>query len=133
MLRAHCHTARRPNSHALCSVPRVGPHPTREIDHGKRIKGLGAAVALAMTAPLVLGGGSAAPAAATITTTTATPSACGRLASAAHLDAVDYADRLVRAWGRGDRSAAGCYGTAATVRSLFGQATPGGVHWRRIS
>lgn len=86
-----------------------------------------------MTAPLVLGGGSAAPAAATITTTTATPSACGRLASAARLDAVDYADRLVRAWGRGDRSAAGCYGTAATVRSLFGQATPGGVHWRRIS
>jgi hypothetical protein len=96
----------------------------------RRIKGLGAAAVLAVTAPLVLGGGSVAPASATITTT---PSACSRLASAVRLDAVDYADRLVRAWGRGDRSAAGCYGTAATVRSLFGQANPGGVHWRRIS
>jgi len=100
---------------------------------GRRIKGLGAAVALTMTVPLVLGGGSAAPAAATITTTTATASACSRLASAVRLDAVDYADRLVRAWGRGDRSAAECYGTTATVRRLFGQATPGGIHWRRIS
>jgi hypothetical protein len=103
-----------------------------------RIKGLGAAAALTVTVPLVLGGGSVAPAAALSATTTAmsattTATTCDRLGSAARLAAVEYADRLVRAWGRGDRSAAGCYGTAATVRTLFGQASPGGIHWRRIS
>jgi hypothetical protein len=104
----------------------------------RRIKGLGCAAALTVTVPVVLGGGSMAPAAALSATTTATSATitattCDRLGSAARLAAVEYADRLVRAWGRGDPSAAGCYGSAATVRTLFGQASPGGIHWRRIS
>lgn len=99
---------------------------------GRRIKSLGAAAALAMTAPLVVGGGAAVPAAAT-DTPTATTSVCNQLPPAGRLAAVDYADRLVRAWGRGDRASAECYATAATIRTLFGQANPGGVHWRRTS
>jgi hypothetical protein len=99
----------------------------------RRIKGLGAAAALTMTVPFVLGGGAVVPAAATMTTSTAPATTCDGIASAARMAAVDYADRLVRAWGRGDRAAAGCYGSAATVRTLFGQASPGGIHWRRIS
>ena len=71
----------------------------------------------------------AAPAVAASAQTAAT--SCGR--SVANLDAVTYADRLVRAWGRGDRATATCYGTTSTVRALFGQASPGGIHWRRIS
>jgi hypothetical protein len=97
---------------------------------GRRIKGLGTAAALTVTAPLVLTGASA-PANAGSTTTTA--SACSRLAPAANLAAVEYADRLVRAWGRGDRPVADCYANPATARTLFGQASPGGVHWRRVS
>jgi hypothetical protein len=97
---------------------------------GRRIKGLATAAALAVTAPLTLTG-AAAPANAATTTTAA--SVCDRLASAANLAAVEYADRLVRAWGRGDRAAADCYASAATARTLFGQASPGGVHWRRVS
>jgi hypothetical protein len=92
----------------------------------RRIKVLGVAAALTVAAPLVLVSGSAASAAVTTTT-------CSKLASATQLDAVSYADRLVRAWGRGDRAAADCYASAATARSLFGQATPGGIHWRRVS
>ena len=86
------------------------------------IKGLSSAAALTMTAPLVLGGGSAAPVAATITTTTTQP-VCSRLEPAVRLDSVEYADRLVRAWGRGDRGATECYATTSTVRSLFAHAT----------
>jgi hypothetical protein len=99
---------------------------------GRRIKGLGAAAALAVTAPLVLTGASA-PANAGTTTTTASVSTCDRLAPAANLAAVEYADRLVRAWGRGDRATANCYASTATARTLFGQASPGGVHWRRVA
>ena len=98
----------------------------------RQIKGLGAAAALTMTVPFVLGGGSVVPAAAINTTETTTAAACDGVASAARVAAVEYADRLVRAWGRGDRAAAGCYGSAATVRTLFGQASPGGIHWRRV-
>ena len=49
----------------------------------------------------------------------------------AGLDSVTYADRLVRAWGSGDRAAAGCYATGSVAAALFAQADPGGVHWRR--
>ena len=98
-----------------------------------RIKGLGKggvmAAALAVTAPLVLGG-AAAPAVATSAQTTAVTSCRG---SVVRLDTETYADRLVRAWGRGDRATAACYGTASTVRALFAQASPGGIHWRRVS
>ena len=87
----------------------------------RRIMGLGATTALAVTAPLVLTG--AAPA-------NAGTSCSGSVAS---VSAVTYADRLVRAWGRGDTAAANCYATTATSRTLFGQATPGGIHWRRVS
>jgi hypothetical protein len=99
----------------------------------RRIKGLGAAAALTLTVPFVLGGGSVVQAAAINTTETTAAAACDGVASAARVAAVEYADRLVRAWGRGDRAAAGCYGSAATVRMLFGQASPGGIHWRRVS
>jgi hypothetical protein len=85
------------------------------------------AAALAVAAPLVLGG-SAAPAVAAGAQTTAS---CGT--SVVRLDAVTYADRLVRAWGRGDTKMTACYGTTPTVRALSGQASPGGIHWRRIS
>ncbi|MFG1623701.1 hypothetical protein [Kribbella sp. NPDC049227] len=96
-----------------------------------KIKGLsragGMAAALAVAAPLVLGG-SAAPAVAASAQTTAS---CG--ASVARLDAVTYADRLVRAWGRGDTRMTACYGTTEVTRALFAQASPGGIHWRRVS
>ena len=94
--------------------------------HGK---GLGMAAALVVTVPFAFGG-AAAPAVATSARTTAATS-CGR--SVVYLDSAVYADRLVRAWGRGDRAAAACYGTTSTVRALFAQATPGGIHWRRVS
>jgi hypothetical protein len=95
----------------------------------RRIKGLIAATALA---PLILTG-AAAPAGATTTASTTSSATCGRLEPAANLAAVEYADRLVRAWGRGDRAAADCYATAATARTLFGHASPGGAHWRRVA
>jgi len=44
-----------------------------------------------------------------------------------------YADRLVRAWGRGDHVATGAYATAAVARVLFAHADPGGSQWRRIA
>jgi len=47
------------------------------------------------------------------------------------IDATEYADRLVRAWGRGDRTASSTYATSATVAALFGHADPGGGFWAR--
>ncbi|MEV5967484.1 hypothetical protein AB0L70_37290 [Kribbella sp. NPDC051952] len=95
-----------------------------------KIKGLtkagGAAAALAVAAPLVLSG-SAAPASAQTTAATS----CGQ--SVTRLDAVTYADRLVLAWGRGDAARTACYGSTTAVRALSAQATPGGIHWRRVS
>ena len=92
----------------------------------RRIIGLGATTALAVSAPIVLTG-AAAPAAASTSTS------CSGMASAANVSATTYADRLVRAWGRGDAAAANCYASTATSRTLFGQAAPGGIHWRRVS
>lgn len=45
---------------------------------------------------------------------------------------VTYADRLVRAWGRGDHSAAMIYATRQVADTLFDHADPGGRHWRRV-
>jgi hypothetical protein len=92
----------------------------------KKTRGL---TALAVTAPIALG--AAAAAAPAVATDVQTMMSCGT--SVANLDAVAYADRFVRAWGRGDRAITGCYGTTATTRGLYGQATPGGIHWRRVS
>jgi hypothetical protein len=89
--------------------------------------GLGVTTAFAVTAPLVLTG--AAPANAGTSTSTS----CSQLASAKNISAATYADRLVRAWGRGDTAAANCYASTATARTLYGQASPGGIHWRRVS
>ncbi|WP_344199715.1 hypothetical protein [Kribbella karoonensis] len=89
----------------------------------RRIMGLGATTALAVTAPLVLTG--ATPANAGTTATCA--------GSVAGVSATTYADRLVRAWGSGNTAAANCYASTTTSRTLFGQATPGGIHWRRVS
>lgn len=56
---------------------------------------------------------------------------CDGMASVTSLPAVTYADQLVRAWGRGDRAAAACYAAPSVLATLFGQADPGGIHWRR--
>lgn len=45
---------------------------------------------------------------------------------------VTYADRLVRAWGRGDHAAAATYATRRVADTLFDHADPGGAHWRRV-
>lgn len=42
-----------------------------------------------------------------------------------------YADTFVRAWGRGDRSAASTYASPSAVSSLFGQRSVGGGGWQR--
>ncbi|WP_350278760.1 hypothetical protein [Kribbella sp. HUAS MG21] len=93
----------------------------------RRIMGLGVSTALAVSAPLVLTG-AAAPATASTTATN-----CSQLASAKNVSATTYADRLVRAWGRGDTAATNCYASTAASRTLFGQAARGGIHWRRVS
>ena len=85
----------------------------------RRIIGLSATTALA-----VLAGATPADAGTT------TASCRGSVAS---VSATTYADRLVRAWGRGDTATTNCYASTATSRTLFGQATPGGIHWRRVS
>ncbi|MEU4197022.1 hypothetical protein AB0E69_34330 [Kribbella sp. NPDC026611] len=95
---------------------------------GRRIKGLAAVGALALTAPVVLSG-----AAADAGTTSTAAASCSRLASAKNVAAVTYADRLIRAWGRGDTATANCYASATTSKTLFGQASPGGIHWRRTA
>ncbi|GAA1572151.1 hypothetical protein GCM10009804_30580 [Kribbella hippodromi] len=91
----------------------------------RKIMGLGATTALAVTGPLVLTG--AAPANASAATATT----CNRMAPVTNVSAVAYADRLVRAWGSGNTAAANCYASTSTSRALFGQASPGGIHWRR--
>ena len=98
----------------------------------RRIMGLGATTALAVTGPLVLTGAAPANAGTTTNTTTSTAS-CGNLASASDVAAQTYADRLVRAWGRGDTEATSCYSSVATAHTLFEQAAAGGIHWRRVS
>jgi hypothetical protein len=95
----------------------------------RRIIGLGSTAALAVTAPIVLTG-AAAPANAGTTTTTA---GCSNLASPKNISAAAYADRLVRAWGSGATATANCYASTAVTRTLYGQALPGGIHWRRVS
>lgn len=98
----------------------------------RRILGLGATTALAVTGPLVLTGAAPANAGTTTNTTTSTAT-CGNLASASNVSAQTYADRLVRAWGRGDTQATSCYSSVATAHTLFEQAAVGGIHWRRSS
>ncbi len=56
-----------------------------------------------------------------------------RFSRAHPIDAVEYADRLVRAWGRGDRAAASRYATPTVLDTLFGRSNPGGGHWRRTA
>lgn len=43
-----------------------------------------------------------------------------------------WGDRLVRAWGRGDRSAALYFAAPAVVNTLFGYSSPGGGYWRLV-
>ncbi|WP_238350597.1 hypothetical protein [Kribbella shirazensis] len=95
--------------------------------------GLGVTTALAVSASLVLTGAAAPATATTTAATTASTTSCSRLASAKNVSAATYADRLVRAWGRGDVAATNCYASTATSRTLFGQASRGGIHWRRVS
>jgi hypothetical protein len=47
------------------------------------------------------------------------------------VSATTFADRMVRAWGRGDHSATRYYTTRPVTNTLFGQADPGGSYWRR--
>ncbi|MFI5696325.1 hypothetical protein ACIA58_31000 [Kribbella sp. NPDC051586] len=95
----------------------------------RRIIGLGGTTALAVSAPFVL---TAAGAPVNASTTTATAS-CSQLASATNISAATYADRLVRAWGSGSTATANCYASTTVTRTLYGQALPGGIHWRRVS
>ncbi len=55
-----------------------------------------------------------------------------RFSRAHPLGPVGYADRLVRAWGRGDHAAVRRYATAAVADALWRHADPGGAHWRRV-
>jgi hypothetical protein len=45
---------------------------------------------------------------------------------------VDYADAVIRAWGRGDRTTTARLATATVTSRLFTYSSPGGVHWRRV-
>ncbi|WP_347350156.1 hypothetical protein [Intrasporangium sp.] len=56
-----------------------------------------------------------------------------RFSQAHPIGPVTYADRLVRAWGRGDHRAAATYATVQVAGILFGHADPGGGHWRRVA
>ncbi|MGN6751582.1 MAG: hypothetical protein ACTHJJ_03415 [Intrasporangium sp.] len=56
-----------------------------------------------------------------------------RFSQAHPIGPVAYADRLVQAWGRGDRRAAASYATPRVANILFAHADPGGSHWRRVS
>ena len=55
-----------------------------------------------------------------------------RFSQARPIVPVVYADRLVRAWGRGDHAGTQRYATPPVARSLFAHADPGGGHWRRV-
>lgn len=55
-----------------------------------------------------------------------------RFSQARPIGPVEYADRLVRAWGRGDHTAAAGYATRRVTAILFDHADPGGAHWRRV-
>ncbi|MDN5797544.1 MAG: hypothetical protein L0H79_17595 [Intrasporangium sp.] len=55
-----------------------------------------------------------------------------RFSQAHPIGPVTYADRLVRAWGRGDHRATATYATRAVADTLFDHADPGGGHWRRV-
>ena len=80
----------------------------------------GAVSLVATTAAVPAAGATAAPSSATAVV-------------AAAADPVGYADRLVRAWGRGDRPAANGYATPRVVADLFNYSDPGGVTWARIA
>ncbi len=56
-----------------------------------------------------------------------------RFSQAHPIGPVTYADRLVRAWGRGDHSAVASYATRRVADILFDHADPGGGHWRRVA
>lgn len=88
---------------------------------------LGLAVSVVGVAPTAHAttGGTSAAAAERATT-------CDGMTPVSGLDSVTYADRLVRAWGRGDAAATSCYATAEVADQLFDQASPGGGLWRRV-
>lgn len=69
-----------------------------------------------------------APTHATTTTSAAVP-----VASVSTTNAVVYADDLIRAWGRGDRSRVDLLATSSVARALFAYSSPGGVSWRRTA
>lgn len=62
---------------------------------------------------------------ATVTFGTATADVSPELA--------EGADALIRAWGSGDRDAAGRFASETDVQTLFGYVDPGGATWERVS
>lgn len=58
---------------------------------------------------------------------------CARMAPVTGLAAVTYADRLVRAWGRGDTRATACYAAPAVLNALWSISDVGGGHWKRTA
>lgn len=88
------------------------------------------AVAAVAAAGFALTGVAAGPAQAAPPTSVA-HARSGAAAATDQVSATTFADRMVRAWGRGDHTATRYYATATVTRTLFGQADPGGIHWRR--
>lgn len=85
-----------------------------------------------VAAALALATGCGVAAVSTAAHASPAPSSIDSVAqSRTQTSAATYADRMVRAWGSGDHSATRYYTTHAVHRTLFGQADPGGAHWRR--
>ncbi|MGJ6980815.1 hypothetical protein ACSDQ9_09860 [Aestuariimicrobium soli] len=83
--------------------------------------------AVAISTTLVAAAGSitlAAPSATAVTT-------CNGLAPVSQLSATTYADRLIRAWGRGDTRTTACYTSAAARSTLWAISDTGGAGWAR--
>ena len=77
---------------------------------------------LAVASTLTLG---ASPASATTT--------CAGLAPVSSLNAVTYADRLIRAWGAGNTRVTECYTSPAARATLWAISDTGGPSWARTS
>ena len=94
------------------------------------IRSRSAAAALTAAAGLALAVTAGAPAQAALVAQSPTGSSI-HASQVTAVSATTYADRLVRAWGRGDYSATRYYATAAVTDKLFDQVDPCGIHWRR--
>ena len=84
-----------------------------------------AAAGIALTTVAARPAQAATPTASSLTTTS-------RSVPADQVSATTFADRMVRAWGRGDHSAVSYYATSSVRSRLFAHADPGGRSWARV-